>query len=64
MPISFRVDRENHVVLARAWGVVTATQLTSYIETVLRDANVQRGFNELIDLRGVTRVEVSDRGIG
>ncbi len=64
MPITYRVDRERKLVLATAQGVLTEADLRAYVRTVLSDSQVRPGFNELIDLRNMTSVEVSTLGVG
>ncbi len=64
MPITYRVDRECKLVLATAQGVLTEADLRAYVRTVLSDSQVRPGFNELIDLRNMTSVEVSTLGVG
>ena len=62
MPITYRVDQVYCVVLAEAQGVLTDEDLRVYVETVLSDVAVRPGFNELVDLRDVTKLEVSNAG--
>lgn len=64
MPITYRIDGARKLVLAKAEGVLTTAQFVAYVELVLADRGIGPGFNELIDLREVAELEVSERGFG
>ncbi len=64
MPITYRIDGARKVVLTKAEGVLTDADLRAHVVTLLSDADVRPEFNELIDLREVTELEVSERGFG
>ena len=55
MPIEYRIDPERRIVLATARGVLTADDLFSYQRSVW-SASGLAGFDELVDLGGVTDV--------
>lgn len=60
MTITHRVDANAELLLTTGEGVLTDSDLQYYVETVLSDPEVRPGFNELIDLRAVARVQLSD----
>lgn len=60
MPIRFEVDPARRLVVATAVAVVTEADLRGYLTSVLAHPDVRPGFNELGDLRGVTRIEIRD----
>ena len=63
MPITYWVDVENRVVMATALGILADADLPPYLEAVTTDADVEPGFNELFDVREVTKVEITVSGI-
>jgi hypothetical protein len=63
MPIRYEVDPAHRVVVATADEVVTQADLLDYLASVLAHPDVRPGFCELADLRGVTRIEISDSAI-
>ena len=60
MTITYHVEAEAELVLTTGKGVLTDSDLHSYVKAVLSNSEVRPGFNELIDLRAVTRVQLSD----
>ena len=64
MTITYRVDPEAGLILTTGRGVLTDSELEDYTREVLADPETRPGFNELHDLRKVTSVQVSDRGMG
>ncbi len=64
MPITYRVDREHKMVVAKAQGILTDEDLRAYAGTVLTDSDVRRGFDSLVDFGDVTNVQVSTSGVG
>ena len=63
MPITYWVDVENRVIMATALGILADADLPLYLGAVTTDADVEPGFNELFDLREVTKVEITVSGI-
>jgi hypothetical protein len=57
MPIAFRVNHDARVVAAAAYGVLTDAELFRYQQEVWSRADVA-GFDELVDMTRVTRVEL------
>ena len=57
MPIVFRVNHDARVVVAAAYGVLTDAEVFRYQQDVWSRADVA-GFDELIDMTRVTRVEL------
>lgn len=60
MPIRFEVDPARRLVVTTAGAVVTQADLQNYITSVLAHPGVRPGFCELVDLRGVTRIEIPE----
>jgi hypothetical protein len=58
MPIRYEVDPARGLVVATAEGVVTEADLLDYVTSVLANPDIRPGFRELVDLRGVTRIEI------
>jgi len=58
MPSRYEVDPARRLVLATADAVVTEADLRDYVTSVLAHPDIRPGFRELLDLRGVTRIEV------
>ncbi|MCZ7645838.1 MAG: hypothetical protein M5U26_11225 [Planctomycetota bacterium] len=56
MPIRFEVDAGRKLVRATAHGVLTGAEIFEYQRTVWARPEVA-GFNELVDMTGVTSVE-------
>ena len=53
MPIVYRIDHENRVVLAAGHGVLQTEDFFGYQKTVWSRPDVQ-GYDELVDMSGVT----------
>ncbi len=60
MPIRYEVDPARRLVAATADAVVTEADFRDYLTSVLVHPDVRAGFCELVDLRGVTRIEIPD----
>jgi hypothetical protein len=58
MPIAYRVDHDARVVVAVGYGIVTDADVFEYQRTVWSRSDVG-GFDELIDMTPVTRIEGS-----
>lgn len=58
MPLDYEIDRERRLVHVTASGVITPELLFGYQKDVWSDPAVA-GFDELVDMSGVERVEVA-----
>src|SRR5262245_9328203 len=57
MPIEYRIEPENRMVVVRAYGVLTDTDVFNYQRDVWSRPEVE-GFNELIDMNAVERIDL------
>jgi hypothetical protein len=57
--ITFALDPANRVRTAQYTGIVDDTQLLQAYAALLADPDYDATFNDLVDLRGVARLEVS-----
>jgi hypothetical protein len=60
MPSTCQIDAKNKLVLATPNGTLTRTDLQSYARMVLDDSGVRTGFDELLDLSGIERVDITE----
>jgi hypothetical protein len=58
MALDYEIDRERRLVRVTASGVITPDVLFGYQKTVWEDPGIA-GFDELVDMSGVERVEVA-----
>ena len=56
MPIIFKIDHDQRLVIAKPQGVLTDADVFGYQQEVWSRPEV-RGYNELIDMAGVTEIE-------
>ncbi len=63
MPLTYRISTSHHLVLARASGVLTVSEVTDYLKARVEDPDFQAGFDELIDLRDVGYVDIFADGM-
>jgi hypothetical protein len=61
MPISYSVDTENRLVLSRAWGPLSNTDLHSYYHALAIDRLFRPDFRELLDLTAVLQFLVDSK---
>lgn len=59
MPADFRIERDNRLVITRAWGVLTDAETRAHYNAIARDPRFDRDFSLLCDLRDVTHIEAS-----
>ena len=57
MPIVYRIDHENRIVLARAYGVLTDEDVFNYQHSVWSGPELA-GYNELGEMAGVTDIAI------
>ena len=60
MPSTCQIDAKNKLVLATPNGTLTRMDLQSYARMVLGDSGVRTGFDELLDLSGIERVDITE----
>jgi len=63
MPASYHIDRANRLVLSRAEGAVTDDDLISHIARLRADADFDPTYDQVFDLLGVGKVEITFNGI-
>src|SRR5262245_4365501 len=54
MPGAYLIDRARSLVMSRAWGVVTATELKRHARALCSDPGFEPHFHQLADMREVT----------
>ena len=59
MPAFYKVDKERHLVMSSASGVVTFADLLAHQEKLLADPDFSPDFSQLWDLVHVTKVELT-----
>lgn len=55
MPLSYKIDLQNRIVVATAFGILTIDDIFRYQKDVWPRKEV-RGFNEIVDMRNVEQV--------
>jgi len=63
MPGSYLIDSADRLVYSRAWGRLTAVDLTSHARTLRDDSRFDPSFRQIADLREVTEFRVSGPNI-
>ena len=59
MPITYVYDPAENVVLAEAIGTVSVQDLLNYMDAVSNDLNVKKDFIEIVNLSGVTDMDIT-----
>jgi hypothetical protein len=57
MPYSYRIDTDRSVVLFRATGVFSSSELLGCLKEVVADPKFRRNFDHLVDLREVSEFQ-------
>ncbi|HET9328794.1 MAG TPA: hypothetical protein VFQ05_18670 [Candidatus Eisenbacteria bacterium] len=57
MPIEYRIEHENRMVVARSYGVMTDSDVFGYQRDVWSRPEVE-GYSELIDMTDVERIDL------
>jgi hypothetical protein len=60
MPLTYQVDKENHVVRSRGTGVLTMADLLGYFAETRADPAFDEGMQRVMDLREVTQLPSSE----
>ena len=63
MPADFSIDAQRRIVFSRAEGVLTVAEILDNSDRMRRDPEFRPDFNQLFDLRGVTKFELSNEDI-
>ena len=63
MPITYRIDKEQDVILTTATGVLTDDELLDHKRALAADPGFSPDMRQLSDVRGVERLEVSPEGV-
>ena len=64
MPMSYSLDRERRLVIAKAWGVLVDEDVHSGRQDLLDDPDFERDFGQLFDAREVEEVQFSVEVMG
>ncbi len=60
MPIAYKIDKEQRMVLATATGLLCFSEIGTYLQQLRSDSEFDPSFNHLIDTSGLTRIELSE----
>ena len=63
MAVSYTIDSKRRLILSSASGEVTAAELLSHQDRLMRDPDFDPSFRQLADFSGTTRVSVSSEDI-
>jgi hypothetical protein len=63
MPATYRIDTKRRLVIARVAGHVTESDLLEYQDSLRRDPHFRADFDQVLDLRGSERLDVTRAGI-
>jgi hypothetical protein len=59
MPVSYRLDPSRHLVVSRAWGILTDDEIESHYKRLVADPGFQQTFRQLCDMTEVTRIDAT-----
>ena len=59
MPLRYIIDKERRLVITTGEGCVTPAEVKALRNQALGDPDFDREFNELVDFRAVTRVDIN-----
>jgi len=63
MPSSYKIDKENRLVISTGSGVLTLPDALAHQEQLLKDPDFDPSFSQLLDFTHVTDVELSSEEI-
>ena len=63
MPITYRIDRDAWLVRTFAHGVLTDADVLAHKDELAADPAFEPGMNQLSDVRGIERLDVTTNGI-
>ena len=63
MPMTYSIDSTRRVVFTTASGVLADRDILAHKEELLADPKLEPGMMELQDVRGITKVDVTSKGI-
>jgi hypothetical protein len=63
MPITYRIDTDQGLILTAATGVLTDEELLKHKRALAADPDFSPGMRQLSDVRGVERLEVTPEGV-
>jgi hypothetical protein len=63
MPMSYRIDPEQALVLTEAWGVLTDQDILAHKTKLLNDPAFGPHLAQLSDIRQIERLEVTTAGV-
>jgi hypothetical protein len=59
VPVTYRIDPGRHLVVSRAWGILTDDDIEAHYKRLVEDPGFEPTFRQLCDMMGVTRIDVS-----
>jgi hypothetical protein len=62
MPAAYVIDAPHHVVLSRAWGILTDEDLERHQKALTADPAFDPSFDQLFDFESVTRTDLTTEG--
>lgn len=63
MPITYRIDPDQGLILTTATGVLTDDELLDHKRALAADPDFSPGMRQLSDVRGVERLDVTPQGV-
>jgi hypothetical protein len=63
MPISYEIKRESRLVVCTGYGVVTADEVLQFHDQIVKDADFDSSFSELVDATAITGTDVTPSGM-
>ena len=59
MPVRYVIDKERRLILTTAEGIATFAEIQAHQEQLLADPDLDRSFNQLIDVTAVKKLAMS-----
>lgn len=63
MPGSYLIDVKTGIVYTRGWGILTDEHIAEHARALRADPRFDPGFRQIVDLRELTDVRITGRGI-
>jgi len=59
MPTTYQLDPVRHLVVSRAWGILTDDDIESHYKRLVADSGFDPTFRQLCDMMEVTRIDAT-----
>ena len=59
MAFKYTYDSSNNIITAQANGVITSSDLKEYVNSIINDKNIQKGFIECVSFENIENLIVS-----